>query len=77
MKQLNTLILIAFAVGLAGCVQSHYSKSISVKKDSNGQVLEIVETETVVQPGTGWPIKLEHLKGIQSTEPSKAANERH
>lgn len=68
MRQLKGIILFVFAIALMGCtVPTTYSKSVAVKKDATGNVLEIVETETVVQPGgQGYPVRFERLKGIQS-----------
>jgi hypothetical protein len=59
--------LLAIAVWLSGCVlPSSYSKSIAVKKDADGKVLEIVETETVFQSNQqGYPIRFEYVKDIQ------------
>ncbi len=73
MRQMKALVLIAFAVSLAGCtVPTTYSKSIAVKKDAAGNVLETVETETVVQHGgQGYPVRFEHLKGIRPSDASQ------
>ena len=59
--------MLVVAVSLFGCtVPTTYSKSITVKKDATGNVLEIVETEAIVQHGgQGNPVQFEHLKGIQ------------
>ncbi|MBH3429826.1 hypothetical protein [Pseudomonas alkylphenolica] len=57
---------VALATTLTGCVvQSTYSKSVAVTKDATGRVVQTVETETVVQPGQGYPIRLEKIAGIQ------------
>ena len=51
---------------LSGCVvQSTYSKTVTVTKDPSGKVLNIVETETVVQPAQGYPLKLQSTNGVQ------------
>ncbi|WP_213880695.1 hypothetical protein [Pseudomonas sp. dw_358] len=50
---------------LSGCVQTAYSKSVAVTKDANGHIVQTVETETVTQPGQGYPIRLEQIKGVQ------------
>lgn len=77
MRQLNALVLFAFVVCLSGCVvPSNYSKSIVVKKDASGKVLEIVETETVLQHGQGYPIKFEYLKDVQRPGYSREAVEK-
>lgn len=67
MSKLRVLVLLACVVSLIGCtVPTTYSKSISVKKDADGKVLETVETETVVQAGgVGYPVRFEHIRGIQ------------
>ena len=52
----------------AGCVvPTTYTKSISVKKDADGKVIETTETEGVVQAGQGYPIQFQHLDSIQLT----------
>ena len=67
MTHFRALGLFAFAVLLLGCtVPTTYTKSISVKKDATGKVLETVETEAVVQPGgVGYPLQFEYLKGVK------------
>ena len=69
MRLFGALVLLALSASFSGCtVPTTYSKSITVKKDASGKVLETEETETVVQPGgQGYPIRFEHLQGIQPT----------
>jgi len=57
-------LLLSFAM-LTGCVQSTYSKTVTVTKDSKGMVLGTVETETVVQPAQGHALQLDLIKGVQ------------
>ncbi len=60
------LAAIAASALLSGCVvQSTYSKTVTVTKDANGNILNITESETVVQPAQGYPIKLQLVKGVQ------------
>lgn len=67
MKHVISLALIATSATLSGCVvQSSYSKTISVTKDAQGKVVQTVESETVVQPGQGYPMRLQLIKGIQT-----------
>jgi len=67
MKHVIFLALITASATLSGCVvQSSYSKTISVTKDAQGKVVQTVETETVVQPGQGYPMRLQLIKGIQT-----------
>ncbi|MFK5733929.1 hypothetical protein KW869_10350 [Pseudomonas urmiensis] len=66
MKHLLFLSLIATSAVMSGCVvQSTYSKTIAVTKDAEGKVVQTVETETVVQPAQGYPMRLHLIKGIQ------------
>ncbi|MGH2290662.1 MULTISPECIES: hypothetical protein [Pseudomonas] len=66
MKHMLFLALITASVMLTGCVvQSTYSRTIAVTKDAGGKVLQTVETETVVQPAQGYPMRLQLIKGIQ------------
>lgn len=65
MKKFYLTMMISTALLSSGCVQTMYNKSIAVTKDANGNILQIVETESVTQPGQGWPIKLKTLKDVQ------------
>ena len=59
------IVVLLGVTALGGCVQSQFIKSVTVKKDAAGNIIERVETETVSQPGSGWAVKFEHLKGVQ------------
>ena len=63
--KLNAVFLLLAITALSGCVQTAYSKSISVTKDAEGRIVQTVETETVTQPGNGYQMRLEKIKGIQ------------
>lgn len=66
MKQLILMSIIAASTALSGCVvQSSYSKTVAVTKDAGGKIVQTVETETVVQPAQGYPMRLQLIKGIQ------------
>jgi len=65
MKKLHIITIIAAVLVTSGCVQTVYSKSIAVTKDETGRVIQTVETESVAQPGQGWPLKLKTLKDVQ------------
>jgi hypothetical protein len=65
--RLKLLSIITFAaciaLGTAGCVQTIYSKSVEVKRDATGKVIETVEKEEVSQPGQqSKHIGFEHLR---------------
>lgn len=67
MKIASLLALITACTIMSGCVvQSSYGKTISVTKDAQGKIIQTVETETVVQPAQGYPMRLELIKGIQT-----------
>lgn len=61
---MRNLIILCFV--FAGCtVPTEYSKSVIVKKDANGKIFEVIETEAVLQRGgLGYPLTFEHLKGV-------------
>nr|WP_178116366.1 hypothetical protein [Pseudomonas brassicae] len=66
MKHMIFFAVIAASAAMSGCVvQSTYSKTIAVTKDAEGKVVQTVETETVVQPAQGYPMRLQLIKGIQ------------
>ncbi len=66
MKTAAYLAALAASMLLSGCVvQSTYSKTVTVTKDPSGNVLNIVESETVVQPAQGYPLKLQLIKNVQ------------
>lgn len=63
------LLCVASSLAFSGCVATQYEKSVTVRKDADGKILERVETERVVQPGQqGWPVKFEYLKGVIPNE---------
>ena len=65
-KGIQFFAVVGAALLMNGCVvQSTYSKTISVTKDANGKIIQTVESETVVQPANGYPMRLEKVKGIQ------------
>jgi hypothetical protein len=69
MKPIPVLIMLAIASAVSGCVSTTYTQSVSVKKDANGKVIDITETEAVVQPNQqGWPVKFKYLKGVRPGE---------
>ena len=77
MRLFGALVLLASACALSGCaVPTTYSKSISVTKDATGKVVETVETETIVQPGQGYPVRFEHLQAVQPSASSQEAIEK-
>ena len=66
MKTPAYIAALAAAALLTGCVvQSTYTKTVTVTKDPSGKVLNITETETVVQPAQGYPVKLQLIKNVQ------------
>lgn len=69
MKLLPVFLTLAITSALSGCVSTTYTQSISVKKDANGKIIDITETEAVVQPNQqGWPVKFKYLKGVRPGE---------
>ncbi len=66
MKKIITLLITLLV--LIGCVQSQYQKNITVVKDADGHVVTTTISETVIQPGRGYPVKFKHLKGVQLGE---------
>ena len=66
MNRLHFLSLVGAALLMNGCVvQSTYIKTIAVTKDANGKIIQTVESETVIQPANGYPMRLEKIRGIQ------------
>ena len=55
------------ALTATGCVQTIYTKSVTVKKDASGNITGTESTEAVSQPGQqpGY-IQFEHLKANSS-----------
>ena len=59
------ICLLVLIAGLAGCVQTQFSRSIQVTKDASGRITGTVITETAIQPGrAGRALAFEYLKGI-------------
>lgn len=69
MRLFGALVLLVVSASFSGCtVPTTYSKSITVKKDASGKVLETLETATVVQSGgQGYLLRFENLKDVQPT----------
>jgi len=75
----TTLTVISIVTLLTGCiVPTQYSKSISVTKDANGNIISTTETEGVTQPpnnGSGAPpIQFTYLRkwwGSNTNEPPR------
>lgn len=65
MKKIYFIAIISAVLFINGCVQTMYNKSIAITKDADGNILQIVETESVTQPGQGWPLKLKTIKDVQ------------
>jgi hypothetical protein len=63
----KSLLLLAVAFLISGCVATQYEKTIAVTKDANGKIVSTVLTERVIQPnGQGYPVKFEYLHGVQT-----------
>lgn len=62
----KALTIVFLMLTMNGCVvQSTYSKTVAVTKDAEGRIVQTVESETVVQPANGYPLRLEKIKGVQ------------
>ena len=60
------LIILVASMVLGGCVHSSYTKTVQVRKDAEGNIVSTLITESVTQPNQqGYPVKFEHLTGIQ------------
>ena len=59
----SSLIAAGVCLLFSGCTSVTYTKSVSVKKDGAGKVLEVVDFESITEPHaeTG-KINFEHLK---------------
>jgi hypothetical protein len=70
MKTKYLSLLFVASLLFTGCVATTYQKSVSVTKDADGKIVSITETESVVQPNQqGWPVRFDHLKGVQPGGP--------
>jgi hypothetical protein len=68
MKRL-AIFTAVYSLGLTGCVSTTYHKTIEVTKDANGNITGTRTIESIVQPNqSGWPVKFDYLKGVQSGE---------
>lgn len=67
--KIKTALLLIAPLLLAGCVSTTYTKTVTVTKDADGKIIGSVESESIMQPNqSGWPVKFEHLKGVQTNE---------
>jgi hypothetical protein len=64
---MKILLSLATVILLSGCVvPTTYTKTVTVRRDADGKIVETIETEGVVQQGQdGYPVKFQHLDGIQ------------
>lgn len=44
---------------LSGCVQTQFTKSITVRRDADGRILERVESETMTQPMSTFQMRID------------------
>ncbi len=66
MKKTCLLLPLVLSLAASGCVSTTYTKTVTVTKDADGKIVQIVESESIMQPNQqGWPVKFEHLKGVQ------------
>jgi hypothetical protein len=62
------IICISLLLGLltSGCVNSHYKKTVTVEKDSDGKIVKTLITEEVFQPNQmAHQVPFEYLKDVQ------------
>ena len=60
------VLVVSLIMSASACVPSHYTKSVIVKRDPQGKIIEILETETVNQNGQGCALTFQYLQGIQN-----------
>lgn len=61
MKKAVISATILSSIFMTGCIGTQFQKSVSVTKDADGRIIQTVETETVIQGGSSYPMKLKHL----------------
>ena len=67
MKKLILLvIMISFVLG--GCTSTTLTKTVVVKLDSQGKVVERAVTEQAIQYENAWPLKFDYLKGVTNKD---------
>ena len=60
------LCLLAIALICGGCVSTTYYKTVEVRKDPSGNIIETKITESIMQPNqSGHPVTFEYLQGIK------------
>lgn len=67
---MKTLPLLAICALLSGCVQTQFSKSITIHKDATGRITGTSETESLTQPGSAMPVRFEHIKKWDGSKPA-------
>lgn len=67
MKIKATILLVLVAgMVLSGCVATHYTKTVQVHKDADGNIVSTTITESVTQPNQqGHEVEFEYLQGVQ------------
>jgi len=59
------IVLALVGAGLLGCVQTTYTRTVEVQFDADGREIGRTVIESATQPGQGWPLQMEYLKGTQ------------
>jgi PBP1b-binding outer membrane lipoprotein LpoB len=57
--------LLLLALLCSGCVQTYYTRTISVTRDAKGEIIQTTKTESVMQAGQHNVMNLELIDGIQ------------
>ena len=67
MKNLTLVLVLLVLVLVAGCTQTHYTKSVEAHLDANGNLVKTIVTERAFQPNqSGWDMKFDYLKGVKT-----------
>ena len=62
---MRAILLVTAGAVLAGCVSTTYTKTVVVRTDAAGRVLERTVTESIIQPNqSGYPVKMEYIKEV-------------
>ncbi len=65
---MKRFLVVLMCLVLSGCVRTLVTKEVQVKKDTNGKVIETIETERIVQQGGAKGIQFDYLKNKKSDQ---------
>jgi len=63
MKHIAYLLIAVTLMLASGCVQATFQKQVQIYRDADGNITQIIETESIIRPGqTSTRLQPEHVR---------------